>query len=127
MAIPLWGVSPKYCVVSRLRLIVACDLEAPDARNPAFPFAFRRHSSAPRKPAARRLSHCHNVDCEAAPLSLTGRQAVTGCSESVGSGKGSRHRERRENARLPTHLARIFASRRRHHFRPSLSPRNPNV
>ncbi len=96
MAIPLC-VSQKRCVVSRLRLMVAGDLDAPDGRQPVFPFAFRRHSSAPRKLPPRSLSHCYNVDSEAAPFSpLTGRQAMTGCSEFVGSGRGSRHRKRPE-------------------------------
>jgi hypothetical protein len=109
MAIPLRGVSRKHCVVTRLRLIAARDLEAPDGRQPAFPLAFGRHSSPLRGPAPRSLAHFHRANSEAASIPpLTGSEAVTGCSEFLGSGKGSRHRERRENARLPAHLARMF-------------------
>jgi hypothetical protein len=49
MAIPVWGVSRKRCTVVRLRVNIARDLEAADGRRPAFPFAFRRHSSAPAR------------------------------------------------------------------------------
>jgi len=110
MAIPSWGVSPKHCVATGLRLIAARDLEAPDGRQPAFPPVFRRHSSPLREPAPRSLPHFQRANSEAPPFPLfTGSEAATACSEFVGSGKGSRHRERRENTRLPAHLARIFA------------------
>jgi hypothetical protein len=42
-----WGVSRKHCAVVRRRTIVECDLGAADRRQPVFPLAFRRHSSAP--------------------------------------------------------------------------------
>ena len=47
MAIRRWGVSRKHFAVVRLRVIVARDRGAAAGRQPAFPLAFGRHSSAP--------------------------------------------------------------------------------
>ena len=70
MAISLCGVSRKHCAVVRLRVIVAPDLEAVDRRQPAFPLAFGRHSSAPRGPAPKSSALSTSVNSEAASVPL---------------------------------------------------------